>query len=265
MNPAHQARWHVGVVDGQSAAEREAVVALRRKAYAQAGEFEWNDLSTLGWTQADEDGVVLGLWGHDASQAGQPGGTAAGTATLLCTLRASVFADAGSAENFLEHALQGVACAWPAAVLSRAATLPGQHRQGLMALMRCAYLQALPAAHVRGVLAVVYETAPRLNSMQAVGYTLTVPLHSWDSEARATTPPLLAHLDEAHFDTALQAARKLAQSALPYTAFDRSEIETALLCSSLLARRHRADEAAAGANVSAARRAWRPVAARVGG
>lgn len=224
-----QGRWNIGVVDPASANQREAVVRLRRQAYAEANEFMWNDMSTLGWSAADDDGVVIGVWGH-GDEADDGGITA-----LLSTVRASVFADAGAAETFLEHSLHGVGAAWPAMVLSRAATAAGRHRRGLMALLRCAYLQALTVAQVRSVLAVVYETAPRLNSMRCVGYTLTAPSRSWDSEARALTPPLLAHLSEAHFETALEAARKLAGATLPDAVIAQADIEAAFLRSSLRA------------------------------
>ena len=215
--------WTIGVIDPACAREREAVVRLRRQAYAEAGEFAWNEMATLRWSDADEDGVVLGLWG-DRSDTDDDRATA-----LLSTLRMSVFADARVAETFLEHSLHGVGAAWPALVLSRAATAPGRHRSGLMALLRCAYLQALAATPLRSVLAVVYDTAPRLHSMRSVGYTLTAPQRSWDSEARALTPPLVAHLSRACFETALEAAQTLAQDALPHTLITRAEIEARLL------------------------------------
>lgn len=197
-------RWRVGLVDARSAAERDAVVALRRQAYAGAREFAWNDLATLGWTAADDDGVVLGLW--QSLEAGE-------SPVLLSTVRATVFPCLDAAEAYLEHALAGVGAQAPALVLSRAATAPGAHGRGLLALLRVAYVQALAQAGVRSVLAVVYDEAPRVRSMQAAGFTMAPPLRSWDSEARAIRPPLVAHLPQARFESALQAALALAAPA----------------------------------------------------
>jgi hypothetical protein len=196
--------WRCGLVDGRSTVEREAVVRLRREAYATAGEFAWHDLATLGWTATDERSAVLGLWRCGDAGAGE---------TLVSTVRATVFQRLGEAEAFLEHALDGVGAQAPALVLSRAATAPGEHGRGLLALLRVAYLQALPLATVRSVLAVVYDSAPRVRSMQAAGYTMSAPTHSWDSEARALTAPLVAHLPLQRFASALDIALNLAASA----------------------------------------------------
>ncbi len=199
-------RWLIGVVDGSSRAARDAVVQLRRQAYAGAREFAWHDLATLGWTATDDRSAVLGLW-----HCPEGGGTS--TRTLLSTVRATVFTQLAAAEAFLEHALDGIGAVAPALVLSRAATAPGEHGRGLLALLRVAYLQALAQAGVHSVLAVVYDDAPRVRSMQAVGYTMTPPQRSWDSEARAIAAPLVAHLAHAKFAQAMQAATALAATA----------------------------------------------------
>jgi len=196
--------WRVGLVDANSASERAAVVALRQQAYASAREFAWHDLATLGWTDTDARSAVLGLWHQDEAH---------GLQTLLSTVRATVFHRLDVAEAFLEHALDGVDAQAPALVLSRAATAPGEHGRGLLALLRVAYMQALPKLGVRSVLAVVYNDAPRVRSMQAAGFTMTPPLRSWDSEAQALTPPLVAHLQENRFAAALQTALALAATA----------------------------------------------------
>jgi hypothetical protein len=228
MPPALPPLWTLAPIDAEQPAEREAVVRLRREAYCSAAEFRWRDPATLGWSAADHSGLVLGLW----SGTGGPG------AVLLSTLRLNVFRRASAAEHFLEHALSGVGVEWPALVLSRAATAPGQGRHGLMAMLRWAYLQAFPAAHLRGVLAVVFETAPRLHSMHRVGYRFTVPESSWDSEASALKPPLIAHLPAARLDDARAAALGLVESALPRLHSDGPALANALLRLALLAAPH---------------------------
>jgi hypothetical protein len=220
-------RWSIEVVNGQDPKQRAAVERLRRRACVAAPELRRADPATLGWSDADERGVVLGLWAG--------AGSGGDTPVLLSTLRLSVLARAAAAEVFLQHALGGVGVRWPALVLSGCATEPGSGGHGLMAMLRWAYLHALPDGHLRSVLAVVYEDAPRLRSMQAVGYTLTVPTSSWDSEASALRAPLVAHLAAAHFDAARAAASRLVLSALPLLQVQRTEIADALLCLSLQA------------------------------
>lgn len=222
----HGSRWQVALIDRHDAAERQGVVALRRQAYAAAGEFAWHDLSTLDWTLADDQGAVLALWHDDGSAAGP---------SLLSTVRASVFQQLDAAEAFLEHALAGVGAQAPALVLSRAATAPAAHGRGLLALLRVAYTQALAQAGVCSVLAVVYDEAPRVRSMQAAGFSMTPPARSWDSEARALRPPLVAHLPQAGFESARQAALALAGGAPPVAlqlalALGRGPLAAALRC-----------------------------------
>jgi len=179
----------VGVVD---VSQRDAVLAVRVAAYRQAAEFAWRDDSALAWSDADDDGTVLGIW--DAQ------------GRLQSTLRASVFHERGAAEAFLEYRLDAVDLAWPALLFSRAATHPDAARQGLFALMRQAYLSALPATPLQCLLAVVYEGGPRLRAMQDAGYRFTTPSGGWDSEAVARTQPLLAVLPRAQFARALDVA-----------------------------------------------------------
>jgi hypothetical protein len=219
-------RWTITLINGQDAQQRQAVVQLRRDAYRGATEFRWHGPATLAWSTADDEGLVLGLWSGPA---------------LLSTLRLSVFTRAATAERFLEHALAGVGALWPALVLSRAATAPGHGRHGLMAMLRWAYLHALPEGHLRSVLAVVYEDAPRLRSMQSVGYTFTVPGTSWDSEASALKPPLIAHLGAASWPAARAAALQLVERALPLLDCDGPALEDALLRLALTAAPHEAE------------------------
>lgn len=176
----------VGVAD---AAHSAAVAAVRRAAYRQAAEFSWRDEATLAWSAADDAGAVLGIW--DAQ------------GRLLSTLRASVFHNHAAAEAFLQYRLAGVDVALPTLVFSRAATHPDAARHGLFALMRLAYLSALPATPLHSLLAVVYEGGPRLRAMQDAGYHLTPARAGWDSEAVARTQPLLAVLPRAQFSRAL--------------------------------------------------------------
>jgi hypothetical protein len=210
MNPSGP-RYRIGVAQRTDAA---AVHALRVAAYAGAAEFDWNDPATLAWSAADDEGVVLALWTP--------------TGALLCSLRASVFGTTAQAERFLEYSLRGVPAEPPLLVLSRAATAPAQARHGLLALLRHAYLSVLPGRGLGAIVAVVYEGAPRLRSMQRTGYAFHQPIAAWDSEAHARNRPLVAVLPGARFSAAAEEARGAVAEQLVAVAIDHAAIALAL-------------------------------------
>ena len=61
-------RYRAGIADPT---QRETVEALRRAAYRQAAEFDWNDEATLGWSAADDAGTVLALWRSEERRVGK--------------------------------------------------------------------------------------------------------------------------------------------------------------------------------------------------
>ena len=214
--------WRVGVADAAQPGVVAAVEAVRLAAYTGAPEFRWRDAATLAWSAADDAGTVLGIW--DAR------------GRLQSTLRASVFHGRGAAQDFLEYTLDGVDLAWPSLVFSRAATHPDAARQGLFALMRQAYLAALPATPLQSLLALVYEGGPRLRAMQDAGYRLVVPQSGWDSEALALVQPLLAVLPRAQFARALDVA-----STALLGRDETVQVDTAGIAAAFSRRCHRAD------------------------
>jgi hypothetical protein len=209
--PALALRCRIGVAGRADAA---AVEAVRRSAYGAAPEFSWNDAATLAWNAADDAGCVLVL--HDAA------------ATLLSTLRLNVLHDVGAAERFLEYSLAGTAVQPPLLVLSRAASRPQHARCGLFALLRQAYLDALPATPVASVVALVYEGGPRLQAMVDAGYALHEPRAGWDREAVAHTRPLLAVLQRASFGAAAAQVRRTLGKRLEGVDIDGAAIAAAI-------------------------------------
>ncbi len=177
--------FRVGVADAANITDRESIAALRRAAYRKAAQFEWNDESTLDWSTADDTGTVMAVW------------DAAGN--VLSTIRASVFSDAVGAEAFLEYSLTGISLPGPALTLSRAATAPHAAQHGLFALLRIAYLSALPDTPINSAIAIVYEGAPHSGLMRECGYSFFQPQAGWDTEAVARTRPMLAVLPRAKF------------------------------------------------------------------
>ena len=180
-------RYRVGVA---GRAQRAGVEAVRRAAYRQATEFDWNDEALLAWSNADDEGTVIALWDRQGE--------------ALSTVRASVFAELGPAEQLLEYSLAGIDVRTPVLVLSRAATHPSVARQGLNSVVRYAYLAAAAVARIECVVTLVYDGGPRLRSMREAGFVFSQPRAGWDTEAVARTQPLLASLPRRRIDGALR-------------------------------------------------------------
>jgi hypothetical protein len=102
---------------------------------------------------------------------------------------------------------------FPALVFGHGATHTAFRRQGLNALLRFYFFQALQPAdgQIRASLTLLYEGASRVNLLKTLGYELSRPAKSWDPEARAVAPALLAVLPRNRVAAAL--ARLTAISA----------------------------------------------------
>lgn len=205
MNTA--VRYRVGVA---GRAQRAGVEAARRAAYRRATEFDWKDEALLSWGPADDDGTVIALWDTQGR--------------ALSTVRASVFATASQAEQFLEYSLAGIEVATPVLVLSRAATDPEVSRHGLNSIVRYAYLAAAALSPVECVVTLVYDGGPRLRSMREAGFDLIEPRTGWDTEAVARTRPLMAVLPRHRMAAALRSISLAIADRLQETEVDTAAI-----------------------------------------
>lgn len=186
-------RFRVGII---GTGDQEALVALRRVAYASSSELELHDLERLEWSSHDEHAAVLGAWRVAEDRTPDE---------LVASFRLIRFDRRSAAEAFLEYSLEGVPEHYPALAAGRSVTLPAYQRHGLHAWMRLAYLRALPSTQVRSVLSVVYESAPRVASLLAIGFEAYRCRSHWDSEARLLAEPLIAMLAHQRFAAALEA------------------------------------------------------------
>jgi hypothetical protein len=161
--------------------DAESVYSLRVTEYAAAAEFEMTRPELLRWSEHDEAGVVIGIW-HENE--------------LVSTLRAGVVPDRPTAEDEFACTVDLAASMFPALVFGHGATRTAFRRQGLNALLRFYFFQALQPVDglIRASLTLVYEGAPRVNLLKTLGYEFSCPAKSWDPEARAVAPALLAVL-----------------------------------------------------------------------
>lgn len=205
-------RCRVGVV--HRAAEQQAVVAVRRAAYAQAQQFRWLDTNTLAWSADDQKATVLGLW--DAN------------GVLNATVRATVLPSTPAAQAVIAYDIEALNLPGPLMLLTRAATHPQAQCRGGNALLRCAYLAAMLHTDLGCVITQVYDQAPRLRALRQAGFELTPLSVGWDGEAQPLTQPLLAWMLRHHVVAGLQRMESEHDAGLSITLIDLPAIAASL-------------------------------------
>lgn len=175
-------------------ADRQEIEELRKKSFRASKELAWHDFDALDWNEQDDKAVVLAV--RDAS------------GLLVSSLRMNIFHDVRKLEEFLSYSVEGAMVEYPTLVMSRAVTHPTCVQQGLMGLLRHVYLRLVHRSGVKSVMAVVYDNAPRVNSMRKAGFILSPCLKHWDREGAPRVTPLLAVLRHGSFDIALMENHK---------------------------------------------------------
>lgn len=187
--------------------DAHALFVLRYEAYAGSPQFALRTPAALEWSESDDRSLVLGVWRRDRS--------------LLSTVRLQYQPSRDSAEAALEHDLEAVPhSAFPGAVAGRSATDRRCARAGLSALLRVVLLRLVLSSDLRCLLAVVYEGAPRLQSLFDAGYVRHDCARHWDRECSPLTQPFVVRLMSVDYPRALQTATAQAARLLPVTRID---------------------------------------------
>lgn len=188
-----------------SANDCEAVSALRLETYSAAPEFRLLRPDLLAWDTHDPSAIVLGGWD--------------GTGRLMATIQCRVAGSAAHAEAQVGVSVAMMASHFPAVVMGRAATAPGRGGRGLNSVLRWHCLTAARDAGFKSVLGLAYQGAPRMRTMEAMGYRSLKPERVWDPEVEPRSPPILVYLGRADFAGALDYLWPLAAegvSAFPW-------------------------------------------------
>lgn len=180
--------------------ERMEVEQLRKAAFLSSKELTWRNVETLAWNCHDDNGIVLAV----RNEAGE----------LISSMRMSIYDNATELEQFLEYSTEGALIDYPALVMSRAVTHPNCTQRGLMGLLRHVYLTLVRESKIRSVVAVVYDNAPRVNSMRQAGFSLSPCVKNWDQEAELHVQPLIAVLPHSLFESALRENDRRFQNAI---------------------------------------------------
>ena len=183
----------VGLADP---ADQEAVNALRLETYSAAPEFRLLRPDLLVWDVRDPSCTVLGGW----EEAGR----------LVATIQCRVASSAAHAEALIGVSVEMAATCFPAVVMGRAATAPGRTGGGLNSVLRWHCLTAARDVGFRSVMGLAYQGAPRMRTMEAMGYRQWQPVRVWDPEVEPKSPPILVSLHQADFAAALDYLRPLA-------------------------------------------------------
>lgn len=174
-------------------ADFEAVAALRLAAYRAAPEFTVSDEAAV--TRWDGQVLVADCSGNGL------------VATMQCVPCHSL-AELGHHNG----SLPAVAfAAFPTLLLNRGATRPVRHYQGLNSRLRLAVLEtALTDSQIQSLTGFVYDGAPRLNLLRALGYSFhTVSGEDGTGTFGEHTEEFFVALQRPQFATAAEQLRQM--------------------------------------------------------
>jgi hypothetical protein len=176
---------HVRLATVQDAPE---VSALRLNAYSKASEFRVALPDALTWSETDEKSV-LGVWSEDEG--------------LISTLKGTLLPDRASATSFMECELPAH-WTFPTLLLGKGATSLRSHHKGYHSTLRRIFLEAAEHLQIPNVTGIVFEGAPRTESMRRLGYDFTSVSRYWFEDLVPTVPVLLAKVDIQRYRRAIE-------------------------------------------------------------
>jgi hypothetical protein len=180
--------------------DKEAVTALRVETYSNAAEFKLLRPEMLAWDGASPRYIVLAGWDAEG--------------WLVSTFQGLVAETAAEAERILGVSLALDASCFPTFITGRAATLRSHARSGLNSVLRYHFLRATIAAGFPSTLGLAYTSAPRINTLSAMGYLFVRPERVWDPEVAPISPPIVGYLRAEAYEGALALLRSGAAEAI---------------------------------------------------
>ncbi len=190
-----------GCIRKAIAGDRPLIESLRLAAYSSAREFTVVDAGAVAWDQYDDtDCIVVAC---DVS--GAP----------LSTTRGGILSDRTTAESRLEARLDIADDAFPALLIGKGATAAPYRALGLHSALRYHLLRGVGGtAEIRSVLGLVYDSAPRTNTMRSAGYEFVGPIEHWYTDLSPRVPTFLAVLERERLAHALDYLRESSRRVL---------------------------------------------------
>lgn len=139
---------------------------LRIREFQRSAQFTLIKPEKLKWDHCDDTSIVLSAW--DGAQA-------------VATMRAVVVSDTAEAE-FCVQCIVPKHTHFPAMVFNSAATDMEYRGIGLNQLLRYHFLKIALDTGIQCLLSPIYQGAPRIQFMKALGYGFTIPPLSWQNK-----------------------------------------------------------------------------------
>jgi hypothetical protein len=140
--------------------------ALRIREFQRSAQFTLIKPEKLKWNHCDDTSIVLSAWDG---------------AIAVATMRAVVAYDTVEAENCVQCIVPKFTH-FPAMIFNNAATHLDYRGIGLNQLLRYHFLKIALDAGIQCLLSPMYEGAPRIQFMKALGYVFTIPSLSWQNK-----------------------------------------------------------------------------------
>ncbi|MFN7097861.1 MAG: hypothetical protein ACK4PR_09975 [Gammaproteobacteria bacterium] len=121
---------------------------------------------------------------------------------IVSTLRGGVLVNHSQAEARLEAKLNVDPDFFPALYLSKGATCLDHRNSGIHSVLRYYFLLGLLNSSINSVIGITYQNAPRLNTMQKMGYNFQKLTTCHYTHVKPIEPPILAFLKKENFFSA---------------------------------------------------------------
>ena len=165
-----------------------SIAQLRIEEFNRSSDFKLLKPQLLEWGKMDEQHEVVVVWdkGH-------------GPAATMRFVRVD---DEYQASQVIEADLPpGIA--FPAVVFNAAATRKSHRGRGINQLLRYHGILAALEQGIQSLLSPVYQSAPRYEFLQELGYVCHEMTHTWQTKLAPRSPRMLCVLDRADFLPAL--------------------------------------------------------------
>ena len=146
--------------------DHRQINALRITEFQRSAQFTLLKPEMLLWNRFDDDAVVLSAWDGPCA---------------VATMRAVVVHCLSEAESCVQCRVPKDV-ALPAMVFNNAATRLEYRGLGLNQLLRYYFLKIALDNRIQSLLSPMYDGAPRIRFMQALGYEFSTPLRSWQKK-----------------------------------------------------------------------------------
>ncbi len=167
--------------------DSDQINELRITEFQRSAQFTLIKPDKLLWNHCDDISIVLAAW--DGFSA-------------VATMRAVVVHNAVEAENCVQ-CIVPPNTNFPAMVFNNAATHLDYRGLGLNQLLRYHFLKIAVDNKIQSLLSPMYEGAPRIRFMEALGYKFSIPPLSWQNKLSPKATRILGVLTRAMMPQAI--------------------------------------------------------------